>query len=130
MNIKFLGFKKMNSNINTLKNKIGPSSFRKSIIKSMLRVEADSMRRTPVDTGNLRSSAAGNATITSSSSNGASGIVYYTANYAIYVHERTELRHNVGEAKFLQNAVAKEQQTFSKNIKVSIYSDVFKDNMV
>jgi hypothetical protein len=32
-------------------------------------------------------------------------IVKYTADYAIYVHERVELHHDDGRAKFLEDAV-------------------------
>lgn len=65
-------------------------------------IMADSVRRTPVDTGRLRSTAyvapprlAGDWTVE----------LGYGTNYAVAVHERTEASHSTGEAKFLENAV-------------------------
>lgn len=62
-------------------------------------VETEAKRRTPVDTGYLRSSIGG--------SGGFSFVRGFTAgvgtnvNYAFFVHERTGLRHPVGGAKFM-----------------------------
>lgn len=36
----------------------------------------------------------------------------FSTSYAIWVHERTELRHAVGEAKFLEHAVQRTAATF------------------
>ena len=105
MSIKISGIDQFRKNMRVLTNKVGPSTYRRAMIRSLIIVEGESMRRTPVDTGKLRASAAGNATVLKYNAEGAKGVVFYTANYAIFVHERTELRHINGEAKFLQNAI-------------------------
>jgi hypothetical protein len=64
-------------------------------------VKEEAVRRCPIDTGKLRKSARvkmrGN---TGSISFGDDLEIYY----AIYVHERLDLHHPVGEAKFLEKA--------------------------
>lgn len=68
-----------------------------------LAVDAESVKRTPVDTGRLRAThyvsppvESGNALVVE---------IGNGTDYAVYVHEMTELRHVTGEAKFLQNAL-------------------------
>lgn len=106
MSANIRGLREFKRNLNTVVNGLGPVSYKKALIRGLIIIEGESMRRTPVDTGKLRSSAAGNSRITQIKNSGAKGIVFYTANYAIYVHERTELKHTNGEAKFLQNAIS------------------------
>jgi hypothetical protein len=68
-----------------------------------LAVDAESVKRTPVDTGRLRATHYVSPPTTSGES-----IVVEIGNgtdYAVYVHEMTENRHVTGEAKFLQNAL-------------------------
>lgn len=76
------------------------SKVRMGLIKAGLLLQRYSQEIVPVDTSNLKNSAftrpfaAGWATDVA---------VGYTAEYAVYVHERTELRHEPGkEAKFLE----------------------------
>ena len=71
-----------------------------------LKVQADSMRRTPVDTGTLKASHEtslpsyrGDFLEVTISVGGAA------KKYAVPVHERLDVKHPNGEAKFLQNAV-------------------------
>ena len=66
-----------------------------------LKVQRLSDKRTPVDTGNLKSSG---ETITLTSSPPVVA-VSYSANYAVFVHENLEARHTNGRAKFLESAV-------------------------
>lgn len=76
-----------------------------ALYQEALAVDAESVKRTPVDTGRLRAThyvapptyTADGERIVVELGNG--------TDYAIYVHERTELRHTTGEAKFLQNAL-------------------------
>lgn len=68
-----------------------------------LAVDAESVKRTPVDTGRLRAThyvappVQRGDTVVVELGNG--------TDYAVYVHERTDQAHKVGEAKFLQNAL-------------------------
>lgn len=58
---------------------------------------------TPVDKGRLRST--GHVDPPKYDTNGVEVILGFGTKYAIYVHERTELAHKVGRAKFLQTAL-------------------------
>jgi hypothetical protein len=56
---------------------------------------------TPKDRGHLRASA--EVTVDPATLEAA---ISYNTPYAVYVHERLELNHKVGEAKFLEKAIA------------------------
>jgi hypothetical protein len=60
-------------------------------------VKEEAVRRCPIDTGALRKSARVKI-------RGNEGSINFGMDYAVYVHERLDLRHPVGEAKFLENA--------------------------
>lgn len=69
-----------------------------------LEVKAKSMDKTPVSLhgGNLKAS---HYVIAYTGSTGPVVEIGLTAAYAPYVHERMELRHRVGQAKFLETAL-------------------------
>lgn len=67
-----------------------------------LEVKRRSMELTPVDTGNLKAS---HYSVAYESSAGPAVEIGLTAAYAPFVHERLELRHPVGQAKFLETAL-------------------------
>jgi len=75
---------------------------RSGILKGALALQAESQKRTPVDTGNLRGSA-----FTRPIANLPPGKVGYqvgySAAYAIYVHENVGANFKVGDAKFLES---------------------------
>jgi hypothetical protein len=79
-----------------------PEAAAKGLYEEGLEVMAEAQRRTPVDTGRLRAS--GRTSLPKRSSN-PEVVLSFGTDYGIYVHERTELRHVTGEAKFLENAV-------------------------
>ena len=66
-------------------------------------IAREAYERTPIDTGRLRKSL-GLTEVSSDSSS----IVYYDCPYAVYVHERSDAWHDIGEAKFLENAAVME----------------------
>jgi hypothetical protein len=72
-----------------------------------------SVEQAPVKTGNLRGSA-------SLEINKAPGVLKarlgYGAEYAIYVHERLEVAHPVGKAKFLEDPVNERRDRLIQNI--------------
>lgn len=77
-----------------------------SIYDEAERIIMDAKRRTPVDTGALKSTGRverDGATVTmrfgGRATNGK------IVRYAVYVHEVTWYKHKVGEAKFLENAI-------------------------
>lgn len=99
--------------VNEIKNKLRESSMRlagsvrRGLMKGGLYLQRESQKIVPVETGNLKGSAG-----TKPIGRGwhTDVVVYYTATYAVYVHERTELSHKPGkEAKFLEKP-AREQR--------------------
>ena len=122
---RIIGADKLKAKIDRIRSRKGPTSYRRALLSFMLKVEHDSVTITPIDTGNLRASGTGNATITSSDSRGASGVVFYTADYAVYVHERTELRHNVGQSKFLETAIKKNLNRMVNSLGTNISYTMF-----
>ena len=76
-------------------------------------VKARSISKTPVDTGNLKSSHYINFATPEHL-----GIeVGCTAYYAIYVHENLEAAHPTGQAKFLQAAIEESQYDIVEVVK-------------
>lgn len=78
----------------------------RGLFNAGLLVQRRSQQKTPVDTGNLKGGAY-------------TGIIRrdpheveigYQAFYAVYVHERLELAHTVGEAKFLEKALTESER--------------------
>lgn len=81
------------------------------------KVRLDSMKRTPVDTGALKSSHTVSApTPTNDGVKVTIGVGGPAADYAVYVHEDLSKRHPNGEAKFLERAVLNEAATFEQDI--------------
>ena len=73
----------------------------------------DAKERTPVDTGTLKRS--GKVHQHATPRRLAAGLSFAT-EYAVYVHERTELRHATGEAKFLENDIKFTSLFFAERI--------------
>jgi len=75
----------------------------KGLTRAGLLLQRESQKITPVDTGNLKNSA---FTRRFGSGWASMVVVGFTAAYAVYVHERTDLQHKKGkEAKFLEKAM-------------------------
>lgn len=77
------------------------------------KVRLDSMNRTPVDTGSLKSS----HTVTRPERRGdriqvTIGAGGASADYAVYVHEDLSARHVTGQAKFLERAIVEAAASF------------------
>lgn len=68
-------------------------------------IMTEAKQRAPVDTGTLRSS--GYVTLPEPGPNPKVELGFggAAAQYALVQHERTEYRHEVGEAKYLENAI-------------------------
>ena len=73
-----------------------------AVLESAETVKETSQALCPVATGALRESAVTAAEVQSDVVTAAVG---YTASYALAVHEKTEIRHTNGQAKFLEDAV-------------------------
>lgn len=73
-----------------------------AVLQSAETVMQDSQALCPVATGTLRDSAVTAAEVQGDVVTAAVG---YTASYAPAVHEKTDIRHTNGQAKFLEDAV-------------------------
>ena len=74
---------------------------RRGVMKAGLLVQAESQKRTPVDTGNLWASA---DTIPIGTDERPIARVLYGASYALFVHEDVTKHHPVGQDHFLSSA--------------------------
>lgn len=80
-------------------------------------VMTDAKRRVPVDTGTLRGS--GYVTLPELVDGHPvveAGFGGPASDYAVVQHEATELHHDVGEAKFLENAVNEAASRFARDV--------------
>jgi hypothetical protein len=101
LEVKFDGKEKVKENIGKLKRRY-PEAMAAALYQEGNVILGASLKKTPVDTGRLR--ATGYVSPPVGEDNPIVEIGYGT-DYGIYVHERTELRHTVGESKFLEKAV-------------------------
>jgi hypothetical protein len=90
------------------------------IVKAMTQegnIELTEMRRrTPVEFGPLRASLSMTVKREGSRISIEFGAGGPSAPYAIYVHERTELHHRIGEAKFIERPLKESGPHFSERI--------------
>ena len=106
-------------NINEVKKfiKSRPAETRKeldkAVQKTVLLVKGESKRRTPVDTGRLRTSI-------KTKTRQLEGEVFTDVKYAIAVHENLKSRHPTGEAKYLENAIKHSKPRIQKFFKDAI----------
>lgn len=91
-----------------------PQIARNALFKAGLFVQGEAQKRTPVDTGYLRASAK------TRMENDYAVLITYDAAYAIFVHERVNAKHTVGEAKFLQNALDKNKRKIREILQSTI----------
>ena len=84
-----------------------PRATSAAVFNEALRIFAESQREVPVDTGNLRAS--GFIVPTSTRGLKFGVVIGYNTHYALAVHERTEVRHTVGKAKYLEDPWRKAQ---------------------
>ena len=103
---------------NSLKLK---KAIKASISEFAVNVKAGSMRKSPVDTGNLRAS---HQTEVAVEGNDYTGVVFNTAEYALFVHESLSSRHIVGEAKFLENSLIENTPFYLSILKDRIHSEL------
>lgn len=69
-----------------------------ALAKGMEHIRAIAVERTPIETGHL----AGTATV---HVEGDTASITYAGPYARYQHERLDLKHETGQAKFLESAL-------------------------
>lgn len=97
------GFDKVRANLRALAEN-APRALAAALYQEGLAVDAEAVKRTPVDTGRLRATHYVSPPIVSGDKVRVE--IGFGTDYAVYVHERTDARHSSGEAKFLENALA------------------------
>ena len=86
-------------------------------------IEAESVKLTPIDTGELRSRSYIHGPLYDSKNQQYTMVVGYEKDtpaensYAVPVHERVEVHHDVGQAKFLETAFETKQPEYLPFIK-------------
>jgi hypothetical protein len=149
MTITYLGEKQLKRNLRKLTTVIGPKKYAQIVMRGVIAVENNSARRTPIKSGNLRDSGLGQIKVPGveqdnsmvskkrkgvhgilvADAAGAVGFTANTAEYAIYVHERTELNHITGEAKFLEKALQEEMPKLEKRFGKELKTEMFAKDM-
>lgn len=97
-------------------NKISPTAIMTTVQIAAEAIRTKAQELTPVDTGALRAS--GDVIQYLQTPHSVVGEISFggpAADYAIYVHERLDVRHEVGQAKFLEAAFGI-QKNFVENL--------------
>jgi hypothetical protein len=127
MGFKIEGVADFQDKLNKIRSSV-PKALTTVMSEFVLKVQNEAMKRTPVDTGNLRSSY--RTMVSQLPKRGVVGRVVNKAEYATYVHERTELRHDVGEAKFLHNAVMEKRHELRNKLGMALHYQLFKGKLI
>lgn len=102
------GFKQIMANLEKERRRIDRVT-KRALREKGEQIGSDSDALAPVSSGKLVNSRKITATEDSVT-------IEYTAPYALEVHERTDVHHAVGEAKFLEKAVDKHRPTFTEDV--------------
>jgi len=109
-----IGLDELRRNMEALQPRM-EHAVKQALYEEAQELRTDAMEHCPVDTGTLRDShyatlpeQHGDAIVTEIGAGGPA------KGYAIPVHERTELRHKVGEAKWLENAYKRRAAGFTE----------------
>lgn len=133
---RIVGFDNVEKNLKKVA-KSHPAALAAALYQEGFSIMAESQKKVPVDTGRLRST--GYVAPPQEGDDAPTVEVGYGTDYGIYVHERTELRHTVGEAKFLEKAVneaiagynrrllKRTQQNIERGVGVRAISKLFPD---
>lgn len=81
----------------------------KAVLQEAYALQAESQKECPVATGRLRASA-----YTKPTDDGAK--VGYGTGYSVYVHERVDIPHKVGKAKFLEDPLNRMKVGYAERI--------------
>ena len=93
----------------------------RAVKKTALLVSGEAKRRTPVDTGRLKTSIK-----SKTSKRELAGEVFTEVRYAIPVHENLRARHTVGEAKYLERAAKQSVPKINKFFKDAVQNIIKK----
>lgn len=76
-------------------------------------VKQDAINRAPAETGELRNSA-------NTDADGLEATIYFDTPYAVKQHEELGYHHEIGEAKYLENAVTANREVVARVISQAI----------
>lgn len=110
---KIVGLDKVEKNLKKVQ-KTHPDALAAALYQEGFSIMAESQKKVPVDTGRLRST--GYVAPPQEGEDSPTVEIGYGTDYGIYVHERTEVRHTTGEAKFLEKAVNEAMQGFGRRL--------------
>lgn len=135
MGLVIRGFNSLSKNLSALARRKGPPTYAQIILRAITMVENASAKRTPIKTGHLRDSGLGNVKgengILKESPDGAVGFTANTAEYAIYVHERADLKHKKGKtAFFLEKALQEVAPKIERMFGIALRTGMFSKDMV
>ena len=99
LSIRFTGLDRLSQRMKTAPREL-ERELEHALGRGLAMAQSESQRRTPVDTGYLRSSIGGAGGF--SFVRGLIAAVGTNVRYAIFVHERLKLRHPVGGARFME----------------------------
>ena len=91
-----------------------PGAVQVGLLVEGARIAADAASRCPVDKGELR------ASVFVAPKQGGGVEVGFKAPHAVQVHERTDLHHEDGEAKFLEKAKNAAASTLAANVAATV----------
>lgn len=91
-----------------------PNIFAAALYQNAQDIIRVAVPKVPVDTGRLRGAWVVDAP--KMQSGRIFVVIGFGTEYAIYVHERTDLSHAVGEAKFLESAIKEEAAGFAEKL--------------
>ena len=97
--------------------------FREALTEEALAIFVESQNQTPVDQGNLIGS--GVVGEVPNVGGGAKSVIAYGTHYALPVHERVEVKHEVGKAKFLEDPFNEAQEGMVERMEQRVASKVF-----
>ncbi len=111
--VSIKGLDKVEKNLNKML-KTHPDALAAALYQEGFSIMAESQKKVPVDTGRLRASG---YVAPPQEGDGAPTVeLGYGTDYGIFVHERTEARHSVGEAKFLEKAVNEAMAGYNRRL--------------
>ena len=105
--VRVVGMKALDNRLQAIERST-PREFGEALIEEALMIFADSQELVPVDTGRLRAS--GVVADEKTFSGQTKAMIAYGTDYGLIVHEKQEVHHVVGEAKFLEKPFLEAQE--------------------
>ncbi len=123
---KVTGLAEIQRNIERLRTEIVPKALGAAAYGGALSVTRDARKLAPDDPSTSGNDLRGSAytTLPVETSNGQTSEGGFGAEHAIPVHEKTEIRHSTGQAKFLEAAINAKSGSLIKTVQAKFMSSV------